>query len=194
MKEKVTDFRAFTLKHNGLANRLVTEVKLSRAFDPANPPMSAFAQYETTALWDTGATRSVVTEATAHALGLVSVGKAIVNHAGGSSSHNTYLINFYLPNSVCVAGVLASECPDIAGSFGAIVGMDIILKGDFSLTNYNGQTWMTFRVPSIQAVDYVVEAHKIAYAGVGRNDPCPCGKKDASGKPIKYKHCHGAIS
>jgi len=26
---------------------------------------------------------------------------------------------------------------------------------------------------------------------VGRNDPCPCGAKDSSGKPIKYKKCCG---
>lgn len=26
---------------------------------------------------------------------------------------------------------------------------------------------------------------------IGRNDPCPCGAKDASGKPKKYKKCHG---
>ncbi len=26
---------------------------------------------------------------------------------------------------------------------------------------------------------------------VGRNDPCPCGAQDATGKPIKYKKCHG---
>ena len=26
---------------------------------------------------------------------------------------------------------------------------------------------------------------------VGRNDPCPCGKLDGAGKPIKYKKCHG---
>ncbi|MDP2938567.1 MAG: preprotein translocase subunit SecA [Candidatus Omnitrophota bacterium] len=26
---------------------------------------------------------------------------------------------------------------------------------------------------------------------VGRNDPCPCGKTDANGKPIKYKKCCG---
>lgn len=26
---------------------------------------------------------------------------------------------------------------------------------------------------------------------VGRNDPCPCGAKDANGRPIKYKRCHG---
>ena len=27
---------------------------------------------------------------------------------------------------------------------------------------------------------------------VGRNDPCPCGKKDKDGKPLKYKKCCGA--
>ncbi|MBI3335693.1 MAG: preprotein translocase subunit SecA [Candidatus Portnoybacteria bacterium] len=26
---------------------------------------------------------------------------------------------------------------------------------------------------------------------VGRNDPCPCGAKDTTGKPIKFKKCHG---
>jgi len=26
---------------------------------------------------------------------------------------------------------------------------------------------------------------------VGRNEPCPCGKKDENGKPLKYKKCCG---
>jgi preprotein translocase subunit SecA len=30
------------------------------------------------------------------------------------------------------------------------------------------------------------------YEGTGRNDACPCGAKDASGNPLKYKRCHGA--
>jgi preprotein translocase subunit SecA len=30
-----------------------------------------------------------------------------------------------------------------------------------------------------------------AYKGVGRNDPCPCGKKKEDGTPVKFKHCHG---
>jgi preprotein translocase subunit SecA len=25
---------------------------------------------------------------------------------------------------------------------------------------------------------------------IGRNDPCWCGKVDANGKPVKWKHCH----
>ncbi|MDR0838046.1 MAG: hypothetical protein LBN99_00225, partial [Oscillospiraceae bacterium] len=26
---------------------------------------------------------------------------------------------------------------------------------------------------------------------IGRNDPCPCGKRKADGTPVKYKNCHG---
>ncbi|MBP6931714.1 MAG: preprotein translocase subunit SecA [Candidatus Pacebacteria bacterium] len=26
---------------------------------------------------------------------------------------------------------------------------------------------------------------------IGRNDPCPCGKKKEDGTPVKYKNCHG---
>ncbi len=29
------------------------------------------------------------------------------------------------------------------------------------------------------------------YEGTGRNDACPCGKKDADGSSLKYKKCHG---
>ncbi len=32
---------------------------------------------------------------------------------------------------------------------------------------------------------------KVKKEKVGRNDPCPCGKKDSRGKPIKYKRCCG---
>ena len=30
-----------------------------------------------------------------------------------------------------------------------------------------------------------------SFPGVGRNDPCPCGARDASGKRMKFKKCHG---
>ncbi len=84
-----------------------------------------------------------------------------------------------------VAAVQVTECPDIAGQFGAIIGMDVITLGDLSITNLNGQTWMTFRIPSYAATDYVEEWQRSVSAGVGRNDPCPCG----SGR--KFKKCHG---
>jgi hypothetical protein len=36
---------------------------------------------------------------------------------------------------VGIKGVLVSECPSIVGGVGALVGMDIIAKGDLAITN-----------------------------------------------------------
>lgn len=35
--------------------------------------------------------------------------------------------------------------------------MDIITYGDFSITNYNGRTTFSFRIPSVNEVDFVSE-------------------------------------
>jgi predicted aspartyl protease len=183
-------FHAFTIKYQGRVNRLITLVEVLAPFDPTKGETAGKA-ISIKALWDTGATGSVITAATASALGLTSVGQVTMDHAGGSSQSNRYLVNIMLPNRVNVIGALVSECGSIAGDVGGIIGMDIIARGDFSVTNVNGLTCMSFRLPSIETIDYVVEANKLTYAGVGRNDPCPCGAKDENGKPIKFKRCHG---
>jgi preprotein translocase subunit SecA len=36
-----------------------------------------------------------------------------------------------------------------------------------------------------------LQARESAPKKIGRNDPCWCGKKDSTGRPIKYKKCHG---
>lgn len=186
-------FLAFTIKHNGRANRIITDVRLSQAFDPNKAPNPGPPLYDTKALWDTGATGSVVTRATASALGLTPVGSTLVNHAGGSSQSNSYVVNVFLPNSVAIPGIMVSECQDImGGTVGAIIGMDIISHGDFAITNVSGLTWMTFRIPSTSTVDYVGEFEKVRFLGASRNQPCPCGKKNSQGRPVKFKYCHGA--
>ena len=68
-------------------------------YDPANPPGPIPAAISTRALWDTGASRSVISTALVSSLGLTGVGKRHVHHG----------------------------------------------LGDFSITNVNGQTWMSFR-------------------------------------------------
>ncbi len=188
-------FRALTIQSDRIANRVVSPVKLEAAYDPATPPDPLPSQLDTKALWDTGATKSVITKATVDQLHLTPTGTAIVNHAGGSSQTNTYLVNFLLPPNVRVVGVMVTECPQTSGDFGAIIGMDVICKGDFSITNCDNRTCMSFRIPSISRIDYVQEANRInrgEYAKVGRNDPCPCGKRNSKGKRIKYKDCHGS--
>ncbi len=133
----------------------------------------------------------MLTAKTAAALGLVPTGSIVVRHVGGSDSRNTYLVNIMLPSKVGFAGVPVAECTDVEDNFGVIIGMDLITRGDFSITNTNGETCMSFRTPSIRRVDYVAEAKAPQQPAqrdtprIGRNDKCPCG----SGK--KYKRCCG---
>lgn len=183
-------FHAFTVAHTGIANRILTKVSVSPAFDPNALPDPPPPQIECMALWDTGATASVIAAGTARALDLVPTGLINTRHAGGTGQSNTYIVNIMLPNNVRVAGVKVSELPDDAADFGAIIGMDIITSGDFSITNVNGVTVLSFRTPSIAKIDYVHDANRVTYAGVGRNDSCPCGKLNPDGTRVKYKNCH----
>lgn len=188
-------YSALTTKFNGLSNRIVTECHISFPFDPKinkgeKPPKLS----KSMALWDTGSTASVITEKTAAVLGLIPVSKTMVSHAGGESRQNVYLINIYLPNKVVIPNIRVTECQDTSGTFGVIIGMDIIVLGDLAISNFQGKTTASFRIPSIATTDYVKEYNDkyrtpaIAEKIPGRNDLCHCG----SGK--KYKHCHGSIS
>lgn len=183
-------FQAFTVRAPGIASQLTSAVSISLGYDPSAPPDPLPLRHDAVALWDTGATRSVISPAVVSALGLVPVGAVEVSHAGGLSTSPQYIVNFGLPNSVTVVGVLVTEFPGLGG-FDAIIGMDIISIGDFSVTHVDGKTCMSFRTPSLREIDYVAEHRSWLKAAVGRNAPCPCGKTDAGGKPIKFKYCHG---
>ncbi len=189
-KDDHQDFRAFTIRYDGIANRITTHIALTEAYDPADPPDPPIPRHKITALWDTGASRSVIKPATVDALGLTSVGTQMTAHAGGQEETDSYVVNFFLPNMVAVIGVQVTECKNIVGDFGAIIGMDIIGTSDLAITNADGRTCMSFRIPSIETIDYAIEANRIRYAGVKPNAPCPCGKTDDKGKPIKFKFCH----
>lgn len=181
-------FQAFTLKAQGLLNRITTEIGITPAYDPKAPPNPLPTPVTVQAIWDTGATGTCLTPALAKSLGLQPTGAAAAMDHGGGTAANCprYMVNLTLPNHVVVAGQLITELP-AAQAFDVIIGMDIITHGDFSITNVTGKTWLSFRIPSCDPIDYVVEANRLVFAGTHRNAPCPCG----SG--TKYKKCHGAV-
>ena len=174
------------MKAAGKLDKLVTDIEVCGGFDPKTPPDPIPARMTTNALWDTGASRSVLTSDLVRKLGLVPSGLTEVHHGGGSSKSNTYIVNFYLPNGVGMIGIVATEFEASHADFGALIGMDVIGVGDFAVTNVGGQTWMSFRTPSYASIDYVVEADRHTFGNMGRNEPCFCG----SGQ--KFKKCHGA--
>ena len=38
-----------------------------------------------------------------------------------------------------------------------LIGMDIINRGDFAVSNRNGATWFSFRIPSVEDFDFAAE-------------------------------------
>lgn len=174
---------AFTLKYGKREAQIITECFVSDAWDPKSgttPP----APRKYRALWDTGATNTVITNKVATELGLPVRGTSMVGHAQGSGIANNYLVNIVLPNKVGVSYLRVSE--GILGDIDVLIGMDIISGGDFAITNVGGRTTFSFRMPSVKEIDYELENHTPAKSEkISRNSDCHCG----SGK--KYKHCHG---
>lgn len=130
-------YTAFTTEANGLLRILVTTCKISEAISirelnegKPHPPMIEF-----NAVWDTGASASAISQKVVDALNLVPTGKGISKTAAGEVEVNTYSVNIMLPMDVGFSSLPVS-CnkmePDI------LIGMDIISRGDFSVTNKDG--------------------------------------------------------
>jgi predicted aspartyl protease len=183
--EKRENIKAFTIKYNGIVKSLVSEIGVSEAYDPKSKKLHPRI-YNTNAIWDTGATNSVISKRVVDELKLIPFSKTQVQGVGGMSLQNVYFVNILLPNGVGKSGVRVTE--GNLGEASLLIGMDIITLGDFSVSNFENKTTFTFRIPSQKSNDYVNEANKSNQAvstKISRNAQCPCG----SGK--KYKQCCG---
>jgi len=175
----------FTSAYPGKSNILINEVNIAKAYHPDRPHQNInYKKFQ--AIWDTGATNTVITKKVVEECGLIPTGMTKVCTASGETIQNTYLVNILLVNKVEVYQLRVTEGV-IIGPVDVLVGMDIIGNGDFAVTNKDGKTVFTFRFPSIERIDFVQNPYKenplLAPQKIGRNVPCPCG----SGK--KYKNC-----
>lgn len=182
---------SFTAEANGLATVLTTKCVIFPACNVDSLSEEEKAKIngkEYTAIWDTGATNSAVTQRVIDEMSLVNVGFVPTNHAGGEDITPTYFVNIGLPNQI-VFSLLKVNRVKLQGA-DILIGMDIINRGDLSITNVGGKTTFSFRIPSLETIDYTGRISKkngpiVKEKKIGRNEPCPCG----SGK--KYKNCHG---
>ena len=86
-------------------------------------------------------------------------------HADGKSMTETFLVNIALPNGVMFGQVRVSKVNLIPDDNQKdedrpqlLIGMDIIGAGDFAVSNYNGKTCLTFRLPSVERINFVPQA------------------------------------
>ncbi len=167
---------SFTLKSTrGLLRVLITDIDIYTSGTPNLIPIKA--------IWDTGASGSAITKKVAAQLGLIPTGMAQVNTANGMAIQNTYTIDIGLPNKVLIQGIIATEVDALTAGCDALIGMDVITLGDFSITNHNGNTCMSFRVPSSHEIDYV----KNPNYGITPIKNIPAGKSGSNFTPPKKK-------
>ena len=143
--------RAFTLESEGILASLITDILIAPTYSQQN---NAYIPRLRRGLWDTGASRSTISQRVVDDLHLVPAGQCTISTANGAATVNTYLVDIALPNQVTVKDVLVS-CANIGNDNDALIGMDIICVGDFSITNVGGKTKFSFRIPSMEEIDYV---------------------------------------
>ncbi len=186
MQRPAQTFRSFTVKYDGKANALVTDVAVGVPFDPKTEQPPSLRGYK--AIWDTGATNSAITSRVVTECGLKPVPRAIVHTAGGDTECPVYSVCIRLPNEAGFAQVRVTEAT-ITDGIDMLIGMDLIGEGDFAVTTSDGKTTLTYCHPSRRQLDFVEETNAAKarltqpYPNTSRNAPCPCG----SGK--KFKNC-----
>ena len=142
-------FFIFTTRSNVVKNELVNQVGVlaSNLFKLDHTPTTV------NALWDTGATHSAITPQLAKKIGLPVIDVTRVSTANGTKRSPVYKIDLILPNQVLAPAVRVTEA-SVEGS-DMLIGMDIINKGDFAVSNFQGKTWFTFRIPSMEDMDFL---------------------------------------
>lgn len=145
--------------NGGLLRVLESPCHVCQGFDPQTSDQPHPTLVEFKAIWDTGATASVITQKVVDNCGLSPIGMVLVHGVHGTSQAEVYVVNIRLPNGVGIKLVNVSK-GDLVGGCDVLIGMDIINLGDFAVTNQNKRTVFSFRLPSSTCIDFVQEHNR----------------------------------
>lgn len=125
------------------------DVGVTNAHDPDSknlaPPITIF---KARAIWDTGASTSMITKRVVSALQLQPVGYQTARTPLGEHQVKIYLVNIHLRDNPVFAAlsVIEGDLPEAD----VLIGMDIIGKGNFAIKQKNGKSRLHFKIPSQQ--------------------------------------------
>jgi len=153
---KIRKYQSLTVKYDGIPGSIMCEVGVSLPFNPQTTPESQSPPLKKyLAIWDTGASITVVTEKVVDELDLKPITKTTVRGVHGEEERNVYLMNLFFENGARIFNVKVVSCKSLSDGGDLLLGMDIICIGDFSITNKNKKTVMSFRTPSLETIDFV---------------------------------------
>ncbi|MGH8398794.1 MAG: retroviral-like aspartic protease family protein [Gammaproteobacteria bacterium] len=150
------NYQALTVRANpgGRLSSLKTPCSVCLAFNPLQGGISP-QQFQFEAIWDTGATNSVITQRVVSTCHLLPIGMTKVHAVNSTKDSEVYLVNIGLPNRVNFMNIKVTQ-GELIGT-DVLIGMDIITLGDVAITNVDGNTVFSFRIPSQKHVDFIHE-------------------------------------
>ena len=103
------------------------------------------------AMWDTGADTTIISSRIVKELNLQPYKQGGIAGIGGATGSNVYLVHVFVPTGdfVTYVEVMESDFEDID----VLIGMDVIVFGDFVLTNADNKTTFQFRTPSTGGIE-----------------------------------------
>ena len=134
---------AYDLEYAHIVREIRTPVTIY-----ASPDSAKGKCIEIDALWDTGATLSIMTPGIAKELGLKPVDKCIVGGINDASKlSDVVIVTLSLPNGIILNGrrLSINNIPGVD----ILIGMDIITMGDYVITNADGKTLFSFVIPTL---------------------------------------------
>jgi hypothetical protein len=124
-----------TVAHKGLANKIVSNAVITSVDSGKSITVSA--------IWDTGATTSLVNDKIVKSLQLKEIGIAQVKHVAGAVAFPVHLAAIEISGGMKIKEHRLVSFPSIH-AFDMIIGMDIIALGKFCIENKNGNSVFSF--------------------------------------------------
>ena len=140
----------YTQRNPDIIEAIVSECRICHAVDFKNGEFPSKVYSSQNAVWDTGATNTLISSKVVMELGITPYGKSGFSSANDIVEANVYEIHLAIPPAGVVCNVLAMEKDD--EDYDVVIGMDVISKGDFVLTNHDGHSTFSFRLPSQEEI------------------------------------------
>lgn len=172
----MSNHQVFSIEYDSIARAIVSKCHISHPFDPERIDPTTVEHYRFTAIWDTGATNTVITQNVIDKINLAPTGVTKVRGVGGEHTSNKYLINLVLPNHVGLPAIPVTQ-GDLGNSADVLIGMDVISRGDFAVTN-NKNTVLSFRMPSFETIKFKSDPTIKKKYNFNRNDKLKVKNKE----------------
>jgi len=143
-----SQFFAYTFHVPEPYNSIVIPIELGVSLPVPGDTQDRKVKVKTTALVDTGASGSCISEKFARDFKLKAFSMSKVHTAKGEDIRPCYYLDIFLPNGLMQRNMEVVEFSENPGTgFDFIIGMNIIRAGDMSITNANNQMVFSFRMP-----------------------------------------------